>query len=351
MSKDINELESPVVEVRKSYVIDGGKILCFADTHFSAVYEGEHINYQYECYENMSRILEIVRSEKPKAVVFLGDLIGVREHNINDRKFLMRITLFFGNLFNLTNGNLFVVKGNHDVGDFSDYDFLLGLGYFKNPSYIDYKHNGSTEVRFHFVNYGDEDKKLDICTDGASNVVFGHVDYYIDGVTNWYSKKGKRVELAGLKNFCGVDLVFSGHIHTPSVDVLYTSMGNGDTCGLFYLGSCSRTAERYDDCWYVSFEYNEEEESTDYKPHLFGLRPAKEVFYDSSSFVNNGESEESEDEERRKTEALNFVIEEIFNSRLATGDLFGQIDKIPADADVKELAKEYLNKAMNGGSK
>ena len=329
---------------RKTYTVKGGRVLVFADTHFSIVYEGKHINYAYDCFDNMSRILDIVNKEKPNAVIFLGDIIGVKERNIIDRQFLMRVVLFFGMLFNITKGNVFVVRGNHDTGDFSDFDFIAGLGYFKNPKYVDYTTDSGLELRFHFVNYGDERLPLELAKDGASNIVLGHADYYIEGVTNWYSEKKGRVELKTLQNFCGVDLVFSGHIHTPSKEFLYTNMPDGEVIGLFYPGSCSRTAERYDDCWYVSFEYSEEDRSVQYDANLMGLRKASEVFRDEEEFITDESAEELE----RKNEALGVIIEEIFASRLATGDLFGQIDRIPADQDVKDLAKDYLHKAIDG---
>lgn len=336
------KMEIDEVEVRKGMVVKGKKVLVFADLHFSSQYEGKHKNYAYDCFDNMGKILDIVKKEKPDMIVILGDIIGVRERNISDRQFLMRVVIFFGMLFNLTNGNVYVVRGNHDTGDFSDFDFISGLGYFKNPKYVDFVCEGNKEIRFHFVNYGDERKSLEIEKEGASNVVFGHADYYIDGVTTWYSAKQGRVELKTLDNFCGVDLVFSGHIHTPSKEFLYTNLPDGEVIGLFYPGSCSRTAERFDDCWYVTFEYSGDESGVNYDAKLMGLRDAKEVFFEEEEFISEGDAEELE----KKNEALGIIIEEIFSSRLATGDLFGQIDRIPADSDVKELAKEYLRRAM-----
>lgn len=344
MAKKVVEgLSKGTTSERKSFVVKGGKILVFADTHFSISYEGKHKNYAYDCFENMTKILDIVKKEEPSAVIFLGDIIGVRERNIADRQFLMRVVLFFGMLFNITKGNVFVVRGNHDIGDFSDFDFIAGLGYFKNPRYVDYVTEKGTEIRFHFVNYGDEHLPLELAKDGVSNIVLGHADYYIEGVTTWYSEKKGRVELKTLNNFCGVELVFSGHIHTPSKEFMYTNMPDGEVIGLFYPGSCSRTAERYDDCWYVSFEYNRDEGVTQYDAKLMGLKKASEVFFDDADFVDD----ESAEDLVKKTEALNVIIEEIFNSRLATGDLFGQIDRIPAEQDVKDLAKEYLHRAMD----
>ena len=340
------QLEFNIVESteRKSYTINGGKVLLFGDLHFSSTYEGKHKSYIQDCYITMQLILKIVKEEKPSAVIFLGDLCGVNERTIKDRQFLTRVLAFFGTLYNLTKGNLYSVKGNHEMGDFSDFDMLVTLGYIKNPLYVDYVGDGSTELRFHFVNYGDERKQLTLTSSDASNVVLGHADYYIEGVTEWYSSKAA-VELKKLNNFCGVDLVFSGHIHIPSEEMLYTELPNGESVGLFYVGSPSRTAERFDDCWYAIFEYNSESKSTGYDAKLMGLPPASEVFFEDSSFV--GEAKEKTEEERH-AEALDVVVEEVMNSRIVTGDLFKQIDIIPADKEEKEIAKKYLRMAMEG---
>lgn len=62
-----------------------------------------------------------------------------------------------------------------DIGDFADFDFLVGLGLLKNPKYIDYcRKDGTIEVRFHFLNYGEEHRSLDLASelDGSTLSVF-----------------------------------------------------------------------------------------------------------------------------------------------------------------------------------
>lgn len=320
--------------------LKGGKILVIGDLHLSATYEGTHKNYIYDCYNNMELIIKHVKEEKPKAIFFLGDLIGVKERNIRDRQFLMRVVLFFGSLYNLTEGNVYSVKGNHDVGDFSDFDFLVGLGYVKTPRYIDYVGDESLEVRFHFVNYGEEKRKLDIAEE-ASNIVLGHADYYIDGISEWYSAK-QGVELKMLKNFIGVDMVISGHIHTPSNEILYTTLPDGNSVGLFYVGSPSRTAERFEDCVYLTFEYDEKDGYTNYKDHLFGLPSVADTFYPKEDY-NLDEEEATEEKQSR---VLDEIVKEVIDSRLFVGDVMSQVDLFPARKEVKALAKEYLRKAI-----
>lgn len=339
----------------ESCSVHGGKVLVFGDLHISSSFSGQHKNYQYECYKNMDNIISIVSKEKASAVIFLGDLVGVNEKNIKDRQFLMRTQNFLTLLNKATKNNVYSVKGNHDMGDFTDFDFFEGLGYIKNPKYIDYygrKPGSSTddglEIRFHLVNYGDENKALTLTKDSdcASDVVLGHSDYYIEGITNWYSA-GKGVDLSCLDNFQGVSLVFSGHIHIPSDEILYTSLRNGENIGLFYLGSPSRVVDRYDDCWYLMFEYSKPSDSNDwstcYDSLFMGLDPADEVFYPKENFIE----EDSEEADRlNKSNKLTDIVKEIIDSRIMTGDLNSQIDKAPGvSSEVKGIAKDYLNKA------
>lgn len=322
--------------------IQGGNILVFGDLHLSAVYTGQHKNYLLECYMNMERIKEICKAENPTAVFFLGDLIGVNERNIKDHQFLMRVIMFFSWLNSLTNNNVFSVKGNHDAGDFSDFDLLLGLGLIKNPDYVDYMGDSGLEVRFHLVDYGKETNRLNLtCEDDlASDVVFGHNNYYIDGVTTWYSDRSSNVEVSRLSNMKGVDLIVSGHIHNPSIEVLSTTIDDW-LINVFYTGSPSRTAERIDECWYMRFFI--EEDSAHYEVEEFGLQPSDEVFFDKDDFIS--EREEAEEERKQR---LTDLIKDIIDGRLTSGDLYHQIDVVPGfSIEAKTLAKEYLDKAEN----
>lgn len=247
-----------------------------------------------------------------------------------------------------THNNVYSVKGNHDIGDFSDFDMLVGMGLLKNPKYVDYFGDDKLEIRFHFVNYGEEHYKLDITEYPivASNVVLGHADYYIEGVTNWYSAKSG-VHLNELDNFCGVEMVISGHIHVPSDgEISYTVLKDDSTIGLFYVGSPSRVIERIDDCWYMWFEYGNGE--TNYEADYFGLEPASKVFYPKEEILE--EMTESEKERVYQSEKLTEYVKEIMESRLTSGDLFGQIDLVPGvSKEVKDVAKSYLRLAVDEG--
>lgn len=338
--------------------IYGGKVILIGDMHVSSTFTGQHKNYLLDCYEAMDRILEIVQKESATAVIFLGDLVGVSEKNIRDRQVLMRFMMFITMLNRITNGHVYCVKGNHDCGDFTDFDMFLGLGLIKNPKYINYygkkpgsKKNEGLEVRFHLVNYGDEHHRLELANveDNASNVVLGHNEYYIDGVTNWYSAGGD-VQLSNLDNFMGVSLVVAGHIHIPSDEILYTTLKDGSSIGLFYLGCPTRVSDRYDDCWYFTFQYEQMEDgdwSTSYDAKFFGLKPASEAFFPKEVFVDEADDELSE--RVNNSAKLTEIVKEIMEGRITSGDLYHQIDVVPGvRPEVKALAKEYLEKANKG---
>lgn len=334
------------------YRVSGRGIAVFGDLHLSSTYTGQHRDYTLECYNNMNNIERKVKDMNPCAVVFLGDVIGVNERNLRDRRFLMRVFLFFKTLNELTGGNVYSVRGNHDIGDFSDFDFLIGTGMLKNPKYVDFygkNADGSEnfEVRFHFINYGEEEADLDICREeGVSNVGLGHNDFIAEGITNWYQHKGG-VSLAKRTNFEGIDILLSGHIHDPSEEVSSALVG-GKTLDFFYLGSPSRTAERFNDCWWVRFDYILEDGGyvTEYSAEEFGLEPAGKVFYPKEDFI--GEEDISEEERKKSSESLTNIVKEIMEGRISGGDLFAQVRAVPnASNKVKDIACDYLHRAID----
>lgn len=331
------------------YSIEGkGGVVVFGDTHLSAIFKGNHKDYQEECLDSMARMIEIVKDEKPNAVVLLGDLIGVSERSIRDKRFLLEVTVWLQTLNNLTDNNVFIVRGNHDIGDFPDFEYFKGVGLLKTPTEVDHFVDGQLMVRYHFVGYGEEKRPLryEGVENGVHQIVFGHNDYSISGVTNWYySKNG--VEMSTLGNFEHVSWIISGHIHLPSPDI-YSQTINGNDVALFYPGAVNRVSasETYEDCFYYKLFYNDEEEGFDYEIKRFGLKPASEVFEE----VVELKTEEEQEEERLKAEAnkrLTDILNEAMTYRLHSGNLIEQIDRIPQASDeVKSIAKRYLQSAI-----
>lgn len=325
-----------------------GGILIFGDTHFSAIFSGKHVNYQEECIHAIKRIKDIATKTKPSAIFFLGDLIGVSEKKINDGRFLLVVTKFFDFLSKLTKGNIYSVIGNHDIGDDPTFNFLEGMGYIKTATEVDYIWDKKPLARFHLVNYGEESRKLNYGDDDeVPQVVLGHNEYSITGVTNWY-KSDKSVELSTLHNFSKVNLVISGHIHLPSESV-YTQDIDGNTVSLYYPGAVNRVAasERYEDCTYISFSPTEEHD-LNYTALPFGLMPVSEVFIEEEVTTQSEEELELALERENRDETLRAIIDTTNEYRLFNGSLLEQVDKfVGVSEKAKKLAREYLEKATD----
>lgn len=326
------------------YKVKCKKVLVFGDPHFSGVYQGTHIDYQKNCADVMHSILEKVRNEEDDvAVIFLGDVIGVKERNIKDHRFLAMVFHFFKMLNELTNGDVLSVRGNHDFGEYPDFALLESLNLIKNPDYIDFMPNGEDiEARFHIVNYGDEYRELDLANDESiSDVILGHNDYTIEGVTDWYGGHNV-IDVKSMHNFVGAQLIISGHIHTPSPEIYETFIGSDHPISLYYPGCPTRVSERYDDCYYVKFEYDGN--GTEMSCLEFGLPPASEIFHEKVEVDN----EEVAPEESLRNERLTDILAEIREKKIFNGDIESQVKAVPhATEEAKELALEYLSRANN----
>lgn len=323
-----------------------GKTLGFGDLHFSSSYVGTHVNYLEECISNMRNILSIVEKENPDNIVFFGDIIGVKERVIQNRQFLSCVVSFFKELYNKANGNVYSVMGNHDFGDYTDWDFLLDTGYIKNPLYLDYMYKNKIVSRIHFVNYGDESVKLSV-NKNSHNIVFGHADYYVEGQSS-YMRTANSLDVKHLKAFRGIEYIFSGHIHTPSVKPLSAVLPDGTGTGVFYLGSPSRVTERIESCWYLSITVDEEDLDLSFEPKIISLSPVSEVFTEESTKKReNSSNEEPETEMEHKSKVLSEMIDDILSTTRAIGNLDKQLDLLPATDSVRELARKYIHLAQD----
>ena len=331
----------------------GNKVMIVGDLHFSDVFNGKHKNYLSNCIWVMEQIITKVQETKPSALVLLGDIIGWTETNIKDRQ----IFITFINALRKIKETcpIYCVCGNHDMKGYPDFLFLAELGVIITSSmcdgYFDYygtEEQETPEVRFHLVDYKQEDRHLNLATDGVSNIVLAHNNFTINGVTTWYADHDG-IELGMMQNFSGVDIVIAGHIHNPSPEIYSTQMPNGKDCMLFYTGCPTRPIKdrnMYDSCWYVFIEYNPDVKSSSLKTEEFKLKPASEIFYADETFVE--EQTEEQIAEAMRKEALKDVLGDLLKYRIQDGDYMKQIDIIQnATDEAKDLAKQYLQTAFN----
>ena len=333
----------------------GGKVAIIGDLHISdRSVVGKHKAYLTNCFEILAQIEGIAKNPELKVLIIAGDIIGTVERNLKSREVLALVCKIFRKIKEEYNTTVVCVRGNHDCdGDYPDFSFLESLGYFETATtlngYFDFYGKEDAElpeVRFHIVDYGKEHEPLNILQ-GCGNIVVAHNDFQIPNVTTWY-KSRDGIILSQLDNFKGVDFVISGHIHTPSPRIFATQLScdENSVVKLFYVGSPTRPAETYDNCWIFEFTYAEENNITDYELKEWKLKPIAEITYDDDSFVTEENIVDIEEEMRRKS--LSEVLKEISESNISTGNICDQIMNIPnASQKAKELAVSYIKLAQD----
>lgn len=334
----------------------GNQVMIIGDLHFSDVYSGRHKSYLENCFWCLSQITAKLQEKKPAALVLLGDIIGWTETNIRDRQVFSMFCKVLRDWNQVC--PVYSVRGNHDLKGYPDFQFLADFNLIITSSacggYFDYfasEGQEVPEVRFHMVDYKNEDKPLNWATNGASNIILAHNNFTISGVTNWYNEHDG-LELNMQRSFAGADMVISGHIHNPSPEIYATQMPNGEQCMLFYPGCPCRPIKdnhMYESCWYVYIKYNPADGQTDIDTEVFELRPSEEVFYSPDTFVTDKSEEEIADEVRK--EALKDVLGDLLTYRMNTGSPIDQVMRIPNATDAaKKIAVDYLQLAFNRGS-
>lgn len=326
------------------------KVIVVGDPHLHDNHKGRHKNYLKVCFWYMSKIMELVEEEKPDCLIITGDMIGVREKIIKYRVVLLEICKWFQRLNMLLNGNVYVLRGNHDVGQNLEFDFLHGMGYYKTASEVKFldmtNSDGAIEVRFHLVDYGKEKEPLELCQDeDASNVTIFHNNMKVQGKTTWYPECAG-FELSSMYNWKGVDMAIGGHIHQPSPWNVDTQI-DGHPISLFYVGNATRPT--YDKgihnfCWNVVFNY-EENEGVIMDTKKLELLPESEVFY-SDVFIEDLTDDEIAESVRR--EDLHAIIKDLIQYRIADGDPITMIRSLPnTNPKAVEVAERYINLALN----
>ena len=327
-------------------------VLIVGDLHLSDKFRGQHKDYYVNCLEVMEMIEQkcISLAEKGDVyLIFLGDLFGVSEKRFTTRFFMIQVVEWFARLNDLCT-EVMTVKGNHDIShsDLPDYEVLLRLGCFTNPEYFDWESLGSNSgIRFHFVNYGDEKRPLELHPEWG-NIVLAHNDF---GGHGGYQSEDTVVPVNELSHWADVNMVISGHIHTPSVDSWLTLPSHNATLPLIYVGCPTRVKERIDDVLTVVFETpidDSSESSIGYSVDEFGLKPAAEEFIEKEDSVESGVTLDPEIE-RLRLESLKGIVGSLKQRDMNSTNLLQMIEARTDITDrVKKISIDLLTECLEG---
>lgn len=317
------------------------KVLVIGDLHISDRFSGRHINYLENCFDCLDMIEKSIVDNGITHLICAGDWIGIglAEKNLKERSSLLRLIQVLQRWNKLLNGNVYSLKGNHDIGkNMTDFDFLVSIGLLKNIKQLDI---GS--CRFHLFNYGEETRGIEI-DDDKYNVGCFHTNLLIEGLTTWY-KGGVGVDLSSLKNLYGINMAIAGHIHNPSLRLVSTSIGDSDI-SLFYPGCPTRPRlepNMWDKCYGVVFTINDFNTSMDLI--TYDLKPLEEVFTsleeDPTGVIDDEESVPFD------LDALNEILSELQYFNINSGqDYVSQIKRVAGlDKTAADIALKYLEDA------
>lgn len=311
------------------------------DLHISDKYSGRHVDYFRDCVDFLSDVTEEIKKNNVTHLFLTGDLIGrTTEKNLQSRDSLMYFMKVLQVWNELTNGNVYSIRGNHDFSEkLTDFEMFVTLGLIKTADYVDVG-----AIRFHLIDYGDHERSITV-DDSKYNVAIMHTNLQIEGVTTWFIGGKDGVELSSLENLYGVDLVVAGHIHTPSLRLVTTSIKDRDI-SLFYPGNGTRPRYEpniWDKCYGVLF-------STDGVDVQLGqvefkLKPSHEVF--RSTYEDIREVDEViDDAPLFDIEQLSEILQQLNDYNLiGEGDYKSQIIKLGGiDKEAVDLALSYIEK-------
>lgn len=180
------------------------RIIIYGDQHLCSKNYGCHIDYPGLSLKHFKLIGDLAEQESCGVIAGLGDLTYGRFNNLTYR---LAVEMEFERHLKITNGNRYEVKGNHDkmTDGASEYDFYKAKGMFSCPDHFDL---GC--VRFHIVNYGEENRQLNI-DPNKYNFVLGHNLFRYK--SNILPNYGTGVELDNYTTWKDVDMIVAGHIH------------------------------------------------------------------------------------------------------------------------------------------
>lgn len=309
------------------------------DLHISDKYSGRHVDYFQDCVDFLNNITEEMKKNEVTHLILTGDLIGrTTEKNLQSRETLMYFMKVLQVWNDMTGGNVYSVRGNHDFSEkLTDFEMFVTLGLIQTANFIDV---GS--IRFHFMDYGEHDRAIEYNED-KYNVAVMHTELHVEGITSWFFRSPEGVDLSSLENLYGVDLVIAGHIHNPSVRMVTTTIKDKDI-SLFYPGNGTRP--KYDrniwtKCFGILFDTDDVDVSMGTVE--FDLKPADEIF---RSTYEDVEEEEIVDDSTPmfNIEELSTILNQLNHySIIGDSDYKTQITQLGGiDKEAVELALQYI---------
>lgn len=319
------------------------KVAIVGDLHLSDRQVGKYIDYFKNCMDVCEQITNMLIHEGITHLILAGDVVGVADStNFKTQGARLAVIQLFKQWNVLTKNNVYAICGNHDTGSsIGDFEILKGAGLIKCCD--DLVVGG---FKFHFINYGDDNRALDI-NETLVNVAVTHSFFKVENQTNYIPIQGG-VELSDMTNFKGVSVVANGHIHYPSNGYMTTSLA-GHNISLLNLGSPTRpsASETYMVVPMLICETHEEDGTMETFENVacLNLRPKSELYRAEEPSEQVAVSMAAE--EIANIEELNRILSEIEGIGVNTTLNFKeQLERFSNNnPEAVELAYSHIEKA------
>lgn len=213
------------------------KIVVYGDIHLSSKNYGAHRNYPKDTLDILRMITNKAIEINATHIIGLGDFAYGR---FNTLEYRSSVESELEKQLNLTNGNRYELKGNHDSAGYgmTEYEYYIQKGMLKPSTNL-----SIGKVNITMVDYGKARKTEFNYDESSINIIFAHD--YLTFKDAHMPNFGKSIELDEFTQWYGVDHIVCGHIHSSGLyEGLMIKQIDGQSVGkrvtLDYLGSMSR---------------------------------------------------------------------------------------------------------------
>lgn len=284
------------------------RIMFSGDIHLCSRNYGGHNNYPQESLHYFKRLNEIAKENNITHDIRLGDFTYGK---FNDLQYRTDIEKELKKAKEQVNGNLYILKGNHDISStgMTEYEFYLNAKWF----------NGSTNitidnVNINMLNYGDIEKPIIEPSKNSIDIIVGH-DYYKFSDTQ-LPNYGNAIEIDNKIKWFGVDLILLGHIHNfHKFKGVIVKDGVGHPTVVEYLNCPCRPSyqEGLDEDWHLFFLDIMQDGTVKVNEYTEPLLNISECF-------NFDKMQTKKEVEEQKRIDLSDIIQRVGNYTSMTGD-------------------------------
>jgi len=249
------------------------KYFVTGDDHYSSNNRGNHKDYSYETLYYARKKLDIAKERGITHWISTGDFTYGR---FNRLEYRIEVEKILQEQRNLTNGNHYMIKGNHDISNkgMTEYEYYLDKGMFKSGTNITV---GNCNINM--VDHGKHETTDVIIEEGKTNLLFTHGCFTFN--TSNYFKNFNPIILDNFEKWFGIDMIISGHIHTRTiVDGVMYKGNRGKKLLIDYLPCLSRPEYKNGDNEEIGYVAIVEvyDDTVKYEVIEFPLLPLEESF-------------------------------------------------------------------------